>query len=32
MLKIISSAAFKQEFGHIGGYDTTDMGNIIAEI
>jgi putative molybdopterin biosynthesis protein len=32
MMDIISSAAFKQEFGNIGGYDTIDMGKIIAEI
>ena len=32
MMNIINSAAFKQEFSHIGGYDTTDMGKIIAEI
>jgi len=32
MMNIISSAAFKQEFGNIGGYDTLDMGKIIAEI
>jgi putative molybdopterin biosynthesis protein len=32
MMDIINSAAFKQEFGNIGGYDTTDMGKIIAEI
>lgn len=31
MLKIIHSAAFKSEFGNIGGYDTTDMGKIVAE-
>ena len=32
MMNIINSAAFKQEFGNIGGYDTTDMGKIIAEV
>jgi putative molybdopterin biosynthesis protein len=32
MMDIINSAAFKQEFGNIGGYDTNDMGKIIAEI
>jgi putative molybdopterin biosynthesis protein len=32
MMKIINSAAFKQEFSNIGGYDTTDMGKIVAEI
>ena len=32
MLSIIKSAAFKQEFSNIGGYDTTDMGKIVAEI
>jgi putative molybdopterin biosynthesis protein len=32
MLKIIHSAAFRQEFSHIGGYDTKDMGKVIAEI
>lgn len=32
MLNIIRSAAFKNEFSHIGGYDTTDMGKIVAEI
>jgi len=31
MMNIISSAAFKQEFGNIGGYDTNDMGKVIAE-
>ena len=31
MLKIIHSAAFKNEFGNIGGYDTTDMGKVVAE-
>jgi putative molybdopterin biosynthesis protein len=32
MMNIINSAAFKQEFGNIGGYDTIDMGKIIAEM
>ena len=32
MMNIINSAAFKQDFGNIGGYDTTGMGKIIAEI
>jgi putative molybdopterin biosynthesis protein len=32
MMSIIRSAAFKQDFSHIGGYDTTDMGKIVAEI
>ena len=32
MMKIIGSAAFKQEFSTIGGYDTTDMGAIVAEL
>jgi putative molybdopterin biosynthesis protein len=32
MLKIINSAAFKQEFSHVGGYDTSDMGKVVAEI
>ena len=32
MMNIINSAAFKQEFGNIGGYDTVDMGKIIAEV
>jgi hypothetical protein len=31
-MNIINSAVFKQEFGSIGGYDTTDMGKIIAEV
>ncbi len=31
MLKIIRSAAFKNEFGNIGGYDTSDIGKIVAE-
>jgi len=32
MLNIIRSVVFKNEFGNIGGYDTTDMGKIVAEI
>jgi putative molybdopterin biosynthesis protein len=32
MLNIIRSVAFKNEFSNIGGYDTSDMGKIIAEI
>ena len=32
LLKIIRSNAFKNEFGHIGGYDTSEMGKIVAEI
>jgi putative molybdopterin biosynthesis protein len=32
LLKIIRSDAFKNEFGHVGGYDTSEMGKIIAEI
>ena len=32
MMNIINSAAFKQEFANIGGYDTSGMGKIIAEI
>jgi len=32
MLNIIRSVAFKNEFGNIGGYDTSDMGKIVAEI
>lgn len=31
MLNIIRSDAFKNEFGNIGGYDTRDMGKIVAE-
>ena len=31
MLRIIRSDAFRNEFGNIGGYDTTDMGKIVAE-
>lgn len=31
MLKIIRSEAFKNEFGNIGGYDTSDIGKIVAE-
>ena len=32
LLKIIRSEAFKNEFAHIGGYDTSDMGRVVAEI
>lgn len=32
MLNIIRSIAFKSEFANIGGYDTSDMGKIVAEI
>lgn len=32
LLKIIRSEAFKNEFGHIGGYDTSDMGKIVSKI
>jgi putative molybdopterin biosynthesis protein len=32
MLKIIRSQAFREEFDHIGGYDTTGIGEVIAEI
>ena len=32
MMNIIKSSAFKQEFTSIGGYDTADMGSIVAEI
>ncbi|MDR0852301.1 MAG: helix-turn-helix transcriptional regulator [Clostridiales Family XIII bacterium] len=32
MLKIIRSKAFREEFEHIGGYDVTGMGEIVAEI
>ncbi|MDR3343503.1 MAG: helix-turn-helix transcriptional regulator [Treponema sp.] len=32
MLKIIRSNGFKNEFGHIGGYDISEMGRIVAEI
>lgn len=32
MLNIIRSTAFKNEFANIGGYDTSDMGKIVAEI
>ena len=32
LLKIIRSEAFKNEFEHIGGYDTSEMGKIVAEI
>ncbi|WP_353852686.1 helix-turn-helix transcriptional regulator [Dehalobacter restrictus] len=32
MMNIIRSTAFKNEFANIGGYDTSDMGKIVAEI
>ena len=32
MMRIINSAVFKQEFSAIGGYDTADMGKIMAEL
>lgn len=32
MLNIIRSSAFQNEFANIGGYDTGDMGKIVAEI
>ena len=32
MMRIIGSVAFKQEFSTIGGYDTADMGKIMAEL
>ena len=32
MMNIIKSAAFKQEFSNIGGYDTSDMGKVVAEV
>lgn len=32
MLSIIQSAIFKNEFANIGGYDTSDMGKIMAEL
>ena len=32
LMNIIKSVAFKQEFTNIGGYDTTDMGKVVAEI
>ena len=32
LLKIIRSEAFRNEFGHIGGYDTNEMGKVVAEI
>lgn len=32
LLKIIRSDAFKNEFEHIGGYYTSEMGKIVAEI
>ena len=31
MLSIIRSASFQNEFNSIGGYDTTDMGKVVAE-
>ncbi|NTV90021.1 MAG: helix-turn-helix transcriptional regulator [Clostridiales bacterium] len=31
MLKIVRSSAFKNEFGNIGGYDTGNMGEVVAE-
>lgn len=31
MLRIIRSDAFRNEFGNIGGYDTSDMGKVVAE-
>ncbi len=32
MLNIIQSSAFRSEFTYIGGYDTEDMGKIVAEL
>ncbi|MDR2735189.1 MAG: helix-turn-helix transcriptional regulator [Spirochaetota bacterium] len=32
MMNIINTCAFKREFGNIGGYNTSEMGRIIAEI
>ena len=32
LMNIIRSEAFRQEFANIGGYDTSDMGKIVAEI
>jgi len=32
MMRIINSCAFKREFGNIGGYNTSEMGKIVAEI
>jgi putative molybdopterin biosynthesis protein len=32
MMRIIRSAEFKKEFSNIGGYDTSDMGTIVAEL
>lgn len=32
MMNIIRSTAFKNEFANIGGYDTSDMGKIVAEL
>ena len=31
LLKIIRSAQFRSEFDHIGGYNTTEMGRLVAE-
>lgn len=31
ILEILRSKEFKEEFDHIGGYDTSEMGNIVAE-
>lgn len=31
MMNIIRSNAFRNEFGNIGGYDTSDMGRVVAE-
>jgi putative molybdopterin biosynthesis protein len=32
MMNIINTCAFKREFGNIGGYNTSEMGKIVAEI
>jgi putative molybdopterin biosynthesis protein len=32
MLDIINTCAFKREFGNIGGYNTSEMGKVVAEI
>lgn len=32
MLNIIRSEAFRNEFASIGGYDTSEMGTVVAEI
>jgi len=32
MLSIIRSTEFRKEFGNIGGYDTSEMGTIVAEL